>query len=386
MLTTIIFCSTAATFLFMGLHALFHQRWARRLPLLPNHARDPNNPLPGVARCSVVIAARDEEGRIEQTIRCLLAQQGVDLEILVVDDRSSDGTPEILRRLAQEDARVRVKRVDVLPEGWLGKCHACHVGAEAATGEWLLFTDADCWLKPQVLARAVSVANDEGVDHVSLTPGLATSSLPTQAWHLAFLVSMANWISGVNRDRPKAYFGLGSFNLMRASAYRQCGGYQALRLTVLDDVKLGLLLRRAGKRTRAFLGGSDVECHWGTTIRSMIGVMEKNYFAAIDFRLEIALAASLIGIGLLCAAVVGPFTLSVAGLAAGLAPFSFVLPAWAFARRLGWSWRAAALTPFLFPVLLYAMINSVFVTLRRGGVRWRETFYPLRMLREGTVR
>src|SRR4051794_18313504 len=130
MLTTIIFCGTAATFLFMGLHALFHQRWARRLPLLPNHARDPNNPLPGVARCSVVIAARDEEGRIEQTIRCLLAQQGVDLEILVVDDRSSDGTPEILRRLAQEDARVRVKRVDVLPEGWLGKCHACHVGAE----------------------------------------------------------------------------------------------------------------------------------------------------------------------------------------------------------------------------------------------------------------
>jgi glycosyltransferase involved in cell wall biosynthesis len=388
MLMMLIFCGVTAAFLCMSIKALFHQRWVRRLPGL-SALGETHLSIKGVearVRCSVVIAARDEQMRIEQTVRHLLAQEKVDIEVIVVDDRSSDNTGEILRALAAQDPRVRVIRVDVLPEGWLGKCHACHTGAENATGAWILFTDADCWLKPDVLARAVSVAEQEGVDHVALTPGPTAESLGPQAWHLAFLISMANWISGVNRDRPKAYFGLGSFNLVRASAYRECGGYEALRLTVLDDVKLGLLLRRAGKRTRGFIGGDDVECHWGSTVRDLIRVMEKNYFAAIDFRLGLALAASLTGILLLCAAVLGPFTRTVAGLVAGIAPFSLILPAGAFARKLGWSKRAAVLTPFIFPVLVYALLNSVFVTLRQGGVRWRETFYALETLRKGTVR
>src|SRR6185295_7171268 len=102
----------------------------------------------------------------------------------------------------------------------------------------------------------------------------------------------ANWISGVNRNRPKSFMGFGAFNLVRAAAYRQCGGYEALRLTIVDDIKLGLLLRRAGQRTRAFLGGDDVECHWGNTAWSMVKVMEKNCFAALDYRLGIVLAGS----------------------------------------------------------------------------------------------
>ena len=121
----------------------------------------------------MVIAARDEEARIEQTIRHLLAQRDVDAEFIVVDDRSTDRTSEILRRLAKEDPRIQVKRVDVLPEGWLGKCNACHIGAGAATGDWILFTDGDCWLKPDVMARALRVAQRDGVEHITLVSGLA---------------------------------------------------------------------------------------------------------------------------------------------------------------------------------------------------------------------
>src|SRR5204863_2634592 len=138
---------------------------------------------------------------IEQTIRHLLAQRGVEAEFIIVDDRSTDRTAEILRRLAKEDARVRVKRVEVLPDGWLGKCHACHLGATAAAGDWILFTDADCWLKPDVLLRALRVAGRATADHVALTPGIAPESPAARAWHLAFLLSLANWFSGVNRDR-----------------------------------------------------------------------------------------------------------------------------------------------------------------------------------------
>jgi glycosyltransferase involved in cell wall biosynthesis len=101
----------------------------------------------------------------EQTLRHLFDQRGVEAEFIVVDDRSTDQTSEILRRLAQVDSRVQVRRVEALPDGWLGKCHACHVGASAATGDWILFTDADCWLQPDAIARALLAAECAGADH-----------------------------------------------------------------------------------------------------------------------------------------------------------------------------------------------------------------------------
>src|SRR5438552_3302833 len=115
-----LFATVAVLFVAMTLGAWFHSRWARRLPALQD---SPTAAGQGSARCSVVLAARNEEARIESTVRRLLAQCGVEIEVIAVDDRSTDRTSEILRRLAVEDARVRVKRVDTLPDGWLGKCH-----------------------------------------------------------------------------------------------------------------------------------------------------------------------------------------------------------------------------------------------------------------------
>jgi cellulose synthase/poly-beta-1,6-N-acetylglucosamine synthase-like glycosyltransferase len=386
MWATLIFGGTAALFLAMTCAALWHLRWMQRLPSLEAlGAMDRSEFVTGI-KCSVVIAARDEEARIEQTIRHLFAQRDVEVEFIVVDDRSTDRTSEILQRLAKEDARLRVKRVDVLPEGWLGKCHACHVGAMAATGEWILFTDADCWLRPDVLARALRVAIRNNADHVTMTPSTVIENPATRAWHLLFLISLVNWFSGVNRDRPRAYLGMGAFNLVRASAYRASGGYEALRLTVVDDVKLGLILRRAGKRTRAFLGLEDVECHWGATVGTMVKVMEKNYFAMLDFRLWLVVAGSTATMLVLGILVAGLMSGTAAGLAAAGSPLLLSLPGGILARRIGWSPACAIFTPFMIPVFLYALINSTFQTLQRGGIRWRETFYPLHMLRIGNVR
>ena len=365
---------------------LHHQRWARRLPALDALPALADGLPTSAVRCSVIVAARDEEARLEATIRHLLAQQHVTLELIVVDDRSTDATGDILRRLASEDTRVRATRVEHLPEGWLGKSHACHIGASVATGDWLLFTDADCWLKPDVMARALRVAARDAADHITLTPGVAAETLGAQAWHLAFLGSLANWISGVNRDRPGAHLGIGAFNLVRTSAYRACGGYEALRLTIVDDIKLGLLLHRAGRRTRAFLGGADAECHWGTTVPRMIKIMEKNYFAAVDFRLAPVVAGAVVFTLLFGTSIIGLWTRTAAGVAAGLAPWLLALPAAIFARRLGWSPASAAITPLLYPVLFFAVVNSAVVTLRQGGVRWRDTFYSLDTLRRGNVR
>ena len=382
---TIAFISTAAVFVGLTMATLHHQRWARRLPALEALPAPADGSPASAARCSVIVAARDEDARLEATVRHLLAQRHIALEVIVVDDRSTDATGDILQRLASEDTRVRATRVEQLPEGWLGKCHACHVGANLATGDWLLFTDADCWLKPDVIARALRVADRDTADHITMTPGVAAETLAAQAWHLAFLGSLSNWISGVNRDRRGAYLGIGAFNLMRTSAYLACGGYEALRLTIVDDIKLGLLLRRAGGRTRAFIGGADVECHWGTTVPSMIKIMEKNYFAAIDFRLAPVVAGATVLTLIFGCSIVGFWTGSAAGIAAGLAPWTLAIPAGVFARRLRWSLTCAAITPLLYPLLFFAVVNSALVTLRQGGVHWRDTFYSLDTLRRGNV-
>jgi glycosyltransferase involved in cell wall biosynthesis len=382
---TLLFTATIAVFLIWTFFSFWQLRWVHRLPRLALTPAPDQRVSARSGLCSIVIAARDEESRIEKTIHHLLSQEGVKIEVIVVDDRSRDHTWDILRRMAMKDPRVRVKRVEVLPAGWLGKCHACHVGATVATGDWILFTDADCWLRPDVIARALLVADRDEADHITLTPGIVVASLAVRAWYLLFLTSFLNWIAGVNRDRPKAHIGLGAFNLVRASAYRECGGYEALRLSVLDDVRLGLLLSRAGKRTRAFLGADDVECHWGATLREMIRVMEKNYFAILEFRLWLVLlgigsVTLVIGIFLL-----GLMTCTPAGLTVAMCPLLLILPALVLARRLGWAWYCALGVPLMVPVFMYALLNSTFVTLRQGGVRWRDTFYSLKQLRAGGV-
>jgi hypothetical protein len=118
----------------------------------------------------------------------------------------------------------------------------------------------------------------------------------------------------------------------------------------------------------------------------MVKIMEKNYFAVLDYRLGLALGGSLFVILVSLILFLGLISGTVAGLAAGLSPLALILPATILSRRLGWSGGGAICMPFMFPVFLYALLNSTFVTLRQGGVRWRDTFYPLPLLRAKNVR
>ena len=337
-------------------------------------------------RVSVVVAARDEAAGIEASVRTLLAQRDVALEVMVVNDRSVDETGPIVHRLAAGDARLRVIEVATLPEGWLGKCHACHVGAAAASGDWILFTDADCRLPPDVVARALRVAARAGVDHVALTPGLTGATIGAKAWHLVFLGSIGSWIANANRDVKDAYVGIGAFNLVRAAVYRAGGGHEALRLTVIDDIRLGLLVRRAGGRTRGFIGGPDAACDWAKTVVEAVRLTEKNYFAAVDYRLAPAFGGPVVFALLHAAVLAGLASGTWLGLAAGLSPLLLAPPAAVYARRLDWPLLPALLAPAFYPVVMFAVLRSAVITLRQGGIRWRDTFYPLAQLRNGALR
>lgn len=335
-------------------------------------------------RVSLIVPARDEAGGIEATVRALAAQRGVELEIVVVDDRSTDGTGDVLRRLAGEIPSLRTVRVERLPEGWLGKPHACSVGAAAAGGEWLVFADADALMGPDLLARAVAAARDSGAAHVALFPGETDATFGGRAAMLHFSLGLVLAAGRVNRDAPGAFVGIGAFNLVRADAYRAAGGHERLRYEIVDDMKLGLEMRRSGFRSRAWAATGDLRVRWAATARGMVAALEKNFFAVFDYRVGTTVAFVALVIVPTAVTLATPLALAT-GRAAGLLPplglLSLALPCARLSRRAGWGVGPALAAPFMGPLLALAVARSMVRTLRAGGVRWRGTFYPLDELR-----
>jgi glycosyltransferase involved in cell wall biosynthesis len=355
----------------------------RRLP-----PREELGDFAGRPRVSVIVAARDEEVRLEAAVRGLLEQADIELELIVVDDRSTDATPAILDRLSSEVPRLQVVRIESLPVGWLGKCHACWQGACRANGEWLLFADGDIHMCPDLIVRAVATAGRDGADHLCLWPSvnsrgaLARSSILAWGQFLAVYCPAAR----INRDRGRRGVGIGAFNLVRASAYRAIGGHEPLRMEVVDDIKLGLLLRRAGFRQRLYSGFGDLEAEWAQSAWQVVKAVEKNWFAGLDYSLLKA-AVVLLAIAILwIAGLAGPLLDPRYGWAALLGWLAPMVPALVQARLIRWPAYVVLLTPLGFVTFVLAGVHSTWKTLRQGGIRWRDTFYPLSALRAGLVK
>lgn len=336
-------------------------------------------------RITAVIAVRDGAHEIEQTVRALLAQQAVVLDIVVVDDRSTDATAAIVERIAQQDPRVRLVRVRDLPQGWLGKPHALAQGVPHAQGEWLLFTDADARFAPQALARAVAAATAAGAGHVMLLPGPRQAGIGGWAGWLAFQLMAMPRLWFVQRDPPRTFAGIGACNLVRAADHRAVGGHEALAMEVLDDVYLGFLLFRHGVRARAWFAPRELTVDWGCTIADLLFVLEKNFFAATRFRTVLALGASATALAVFFASVAAPWLHPLGGVALAGA-LSAIVPGLALARRDGAPRAAALLVPLARVLLPLALLRSTVLTLVRGGIRWRGTHHPLRALRAGMCR
>ena len=380
MLLLILFSITAVSWVTVAAASTLSIMRLRRLP--PAEEHDPKT-RPN-STVSVIIAAKNEADRIEATVRRLLAQQDVDLALIVVNDRSTDGTAAILDRLEQAEDRLCIVHIDHLPHGWIGKCHALHVGIGQARGRWILFTDADVWMTPLVLARALDAAQREQAHHVCLMPRQREATLLGKASLLMLLMGIPDAFHKANSDKQGA--GFGAFNLVRADALRDIGGYAALRMEAVDDHQLARLLHRAGKRTRGYFAAGDVEMDLARTAADVVRAIEKNGFAILRYN---TLLVTLLGLTLsllLAGAVIGPMTGTVPGAIAGIAFLSIALPGSMLARRYEWSALAGLLAPIGFLVVLAAGANSVLKTLLRGGIRWRNDYYRLDELRKGMVR
>ena len=353
-------------------------RWLAQLPL----------PATGAwPRVSVVFAARNEAATVGAAVPTMLALDYPDWELIAVNDRSEDDTGAILDRLAQTDPRLKVVHVTELPGGWLGKNHALADGAEAATGEWILFTDADIHFRPDVLRRAIAYARAQTLDHLAAVPSMGAQGhwlgICVNAFSFAFTAGLRPW--KIPDPRSRAHGGVGAFNLVRTSTYRKLGGHVPIHLRPDDDIKLGKLMKSGGF-SDFVLGVGAISVEWYASVGEMIRGLEKNAYPATDYRVWVPP----LGASLVLAFYIWP--LAGVMLADGPARWCY---AGAVALMLGLGcdqtrftggrWWHGLFLPVGMAVFSYMLLRSMAVTLWTGGIRWRGTFYPLRDLKDNKV-
>jgi glycosyltransferase involved in cell wall biosynthesis len=368
---------------------------ARTLTALRNLPRIPDvldaqyaSPLSNPPLISVIMPARNEAADIETTLRSLLALTGVRLEIFAVNDRSTDATGAIMDRIAAEESNegknLTVLHISELPEGWMGKTHAMAQAAQHATAPWLLFTDGDILFAHDSLLRAINLAECERADHVVIFPTLILKT-SGERMMMAFFHGVSALFSRFWRipmEGTKESLGVGAFNLIRADVYREIGGFESLRMEVLEDLRLGFEVKRRGFRQRVAFGRDLVRVHWAKGVRGTIRNITKNFFAAFRFRVWFTLMVCA-GVLLFClepfAALAGNWWMR----SSTIVVLLMLLLLYRYYRQYtGISMWYALTFPVAACLVLYAILRSMIVTLVRGGVMWRGTLYPLAELRK----
>jgi glycosyltransferase involved in cell wall biosynthesis len=366
-------------------HGLRVAYGATKLPWVKDFAPVARADCPSV---SILFAARDEEEKLPAALATLMEIDYPNLEVIAVDDRSKDATGRILDEFAAAHSQLHVVHIAELPGGWLGKPHALQKAYEASMGEWLLFTDADVRLKADVLRRAVALTKSHNLDHLTLfcdveMVGFWEKTLIT-FFGLGF--HLATDPARVSDSRSSRYVGVGAFQLVRRSAYGASGTHRRLAMEVVDDMKLGKILKQAGFRSDCGVAEDFVVVRWHAGLGNLVRGVTKNFFAGAGYRLGLV-AAQLLGLLMMN---VAPFlgiifshgwTRVFCAIAvvvavcfhAGVTIVMRVSPLYALTHPLG---------GLLF---CYMLLRSTVVTLRQGGIVWRDTFYPLEKLKRGVV-
>jgi glycosyltransferase involved in cell wall biosynthesis len=366
---------------------------ARGLPHIPNLWEEKYNTTPaGSPSIVVVVPARDEAVALPVSLTSLIEQDYENLTIVAVNDRSTDQTGAIMDELASKyPDRLRVLHVRELPSDWLGKPHAMALAARHAMAtlqpQYLLFTDADVVFDPQAIRRSLVQAVATRADHFVTFPTPQIKTIGEGAL-LGYLGVMGLWATRPWRAAdPKAKrdsIGIGAFNLLRTEAYEKLGGFEALRMEILEDLMLARNVKLAGLRQRVAIAPGMVSLHWAAGALGVVNVMTKNLFAVFRFRVELVMFAC-VALGTLC---LGPvvFLFFPQTIVPAIVALAAVWILYALSERHS---RISSWYALLFPagavLFLYSVVRSVGITLQAGGVTWRGTFYPLAELRRGLV-
>lgn len=334
---------------------------------------------------SVIVPACNEEEKIEAGLRSLAGQDYMLLEIVVVNDRSTDGTGESIERVMRDFPQLIRIDIEDLPGGWLGKPHALQRGAEAASGDYLLFTDADVVLEETTISRALTAMQKKHLDHLSLvfknstSGGLLNAIVADIGAGLMWLIKP--WRARIQGSR--FFVGVGAFSMVRAEVYREIGQHEQARMQVIDDLFLGKLIKRHGYRQECMDGRGFVEVPWYCSVNELIAGLMKNVFAFFSYNFwymvfgVVALGVVVVlpywgaffceGLARLC--FLGAIAVRVLGIGLGL------LSSGVEKRAIAW----LLVTPFF---LLYIILRATMAALAQGGISWRGSFYPMQELRK----
>jgi len=358
---------------------------AARLPWLKDYGAAKDEDCP---RISLIFAARDEQEKLSAALETLVAIDYPHLEIIAVDDRSTDNTARILDAFAQNHPQLKVVHIRELPKGWLGKPHALQRGYEVSSGELLVFTDADVKFKSEALRRIVSLFRTRQLDHLALLGDVERSGF----WDTVLLsffgmgFQLATDPYNVSNPNSRSYVGVGAFQMLIRAVYERSGTHRRLAMEVVDDLKLGKLVKMAGFRSGVAVAQDYVSVAWHLGLGNLVRGVEKNFFAGAQFRIPVAAAQ----ISALLVMNVIPF----AGLLFGhgwirLFAAISVLIATCFHLGVDLVMRVSPLYCLTLPlgatIFAYMVLRSTIITLRQGGIVWRDTFYPLDELRRGLV-
>jgi glycosyltransferase involved in cell wall biosynthesis len=338
---------------------------------------------------AIIVAVRNEEKDLPDALKSMCELDYPNYRLVVVNDRSTDGSAAVLKKFAQQYEHLTVIQVDELPAGWLGKNHALYKGYEGSPEEWLLFTDADIRYAPDTLRKAVHYAATRQLDHLPVLPdvnsrsGFFNSIMDT--FKVMLDIRLRPW--EVTNPRSKAFIGVGAFNLVRRSSYEAIGTHKAIALRPDDDLKLGQAFKLAGFRQEVLYGDGHIGLEWYSSVKEFIAGLMKNTFSTVDYKFPMVIAGCvstfivfvlplplLLGAG-------GPAERILAGV---ILLFQVIL--FLFKRGMRRVWWYALMIPVAGSIMIYIIWVSAVRTIRQGGIYWRDSFYPLSELRKGVSR
>lgn len=363
---------------------------ARGLPTIPNLLEPKFDRSPsGNPSITVIVPARDEAEALPACLASLLAQDYPNLQIIAIDDRSTDATGSIIDSFASQPlSPLKAIHIAELPSGWLGKTHAMALAARHAIAvhrpDYLLFTDADIIFAPDALRRSLAQAVAANADHFVTFPTPIIKSRG-EGMLLGYLGVMGLWATRPwKASDPKAIrdsIGIGAFNLLKTEAYQKLGGFDSLKMEILEDLTLARKVKLARLRQRVAVAPGMVTLHWAAGAKGIVNVMTKNLFSIFRFRIELVLPACA-WLAIFC---LGPIVFLVLPLTRTPAIIALLSIAALYALSHRHS-RIAISYCLLFPVaaalFIYSILKSTLATVKAGGVSWRGTFYPLAELRK----
>lgn len=375
------FIITWCLFLFFTLKAI------KNLKRLESFPQIPQKDLPSL---SVVLAVKDEEEEIENTLLSVLNSGYDRLEVIVVNDRSTDNTHNIISSIQAKYPNLKAINIDTLPKGWLGKVHALDNGVKLATGDFILFTDGDVEINLEVLKSSLSICVEKKLDHLTIIPNIPCPTfflkLLILTSKLLFTLSSKPWLP-IERRPLNTIVGIGPFNLIRNSYFKTTEGFEWLKMDVADDVALSRLMAKGGGRS-LYIQAAPYGPHfpWYKDGLHMMRGLEKNIVGGFtNYKLSLVFIVSFFALSSFLVPSIALLSTNPIILSIGILTFIFNF---IFALKLKAHFTFNTFIRFLFPLGIFllglVLLRSAYICFKNGGIYWSGTFYALKDLREGT--